>query len=136
MNDTDFIKKITEKSKLPLEVSPNDLQIKISPEKPMEPEHARKSTTNEERYVHVRLPDDVSSSHATIFARKEDDGVWYVGASLCSRLDQFCRRTGRHVARRRYFQGRRAQFEGDWAEGHAEDNAMKALELLATDVAK
>lgn len=49
----------------------------------------------------------------TVFARREwqpqeEDWVipprrWYAAVSVCSKADQFCRATGRQVARRRYF---------------------------------
>lgn len=41
-------------------------------------------------------------SGGTVFARLEENG-WHAAISVCSRQDQFCRATGRNVARRRYF---------------------------------
>jgi hypothetical protein len=82
--------------------------------------HPHKSTTHEERFFHI-LPGvdplldafftspNCRFSGATAFVRREDDGNWYFTAALCSKLDQYCRRIGRQVARRRYFQEARHQ---------------------------
>lgn len=58
-----------------------------------------KSTTSEEMYFHV-------NNEATVFCRKEADGIWYGTAALVHPNDMFCRRTGRNVARRRFFRFR------------------------------
>lgn len=64
----------------------------------------RKSTTHEERYIHIRnLWSSFKYSDATIFARKENDGNWYMSVALCWKQDQFDRAIGRQNARRHYF---------------------------------
>lgn len=60
------------------------------------------STTHKETYCHIRESNEHWNG-ATIFARLEPDG-WYASIAICSKQDQFCRRTGRTVARRRYFE--------------------------------
>lgn len=79
--------------------------------------HPYRSTTHEESYVHIRqepLPvEKLSIPHKrtfsediqakTIFLRKESDGAWYAAEATCVAWDQFDRRIGRQVARRRYF---------------------------------
>lgn len=67
----------------------------------------RKSTTHEEQYYHVRIPDyDLVKgkwiSGGTVFFRKEKTG-WVASVARCSVYDQFNRKKGRNVARRRYF---------------------------------
>lgn len=79
----------------------------------MDPEvkktHPYKSTTHEERFMHFKLgehgllPEHPLASHVTVFLRREDGGSWYLSFALCSKKDQFSRRIGRQVARRRYF---------------------------------
>lgn len=75
----------------------------------------KKSDTHEERYFHIK-PNDVweamfSENYtdvyfpcqaATVFYRKEQSG-WHGAIALCSWVDNFCRATGRKVARRKYF---------------------------------
>jgi|SRR5699024_4499540 len=65
----------------------------------------RKSTTNKEFYFHFRNIDHAKVSDMTVFCREEEpgSGVFNFTASLCSPNDQFSRRIGRSVARRRYF---------------------------------
>ena len=67
--------------------------------------HPHRSITHKERYLHLPLMETTSKkySHATIFARQENDKIWYATISLCWRVDQFCRETGRKHARRHYF---------------------------------
>jgi hypothetical protein len=55
-----------------------------------------KSTTHEERYYHI-------GNDGTVFFRRESDGKWYASIALCDARDQFVRRVGRCVARRKYF---------------------------------
>jgi hypothetical protein len=78
-----------------------------------------RSTTHIEIYRHSQdsieiletwLParhHDSDINGATAFYRMEDDGKWYVSIALCCMKDQFCRKTGRQVARRKYFQGKK-----------------------------
>lgn len=69
-----------------------------------------KSTTHEERFIHLKAP-ALFGSHkyhgATIFARKEDDGLWYLAIAMCWKADQFDRSRGRKNARRNYFRAMR-----------------------------
>jgi len=83
--------------------------------------HPHKSTTHEELYFHI---DDVAS----VFFRKENDGVWYGCAALRNPDDQFCRRTGRQVARRRYFQFRDANY-GFSVERPSYEDAVDVMQL-------
>lgn len=101
--------------------------------------HPHKSTTHEERYVHIiayKATEDVPKhifekyiAH-TVFFRKEEapDGHkrWYASASHCVHADQFTRRTGRTVARRRYF----AKKGVVWVLGTESPNYEDAVDLL------
>lgn len=71
------------------------------------------STTHKETFQHIREPqvhigndkkgnEKFRWSGCTVFARLEEDG-WHCAAALCLETDQFCRRTGRTIARRHYF---------------------------------
>lgn len=71
--------------------------------------HPHKSTTHEEKYFHIRDRDD-GGSDGTVFFRKEGE-QWYGSAALCHEKDNFCRRTGRSIARRKYFQGKKFEVE-------------------------
>lgn len=62
-----------------------------------------KSTTHEEMFFHI-------DNKATVFFRKEGD-QWRASVALRSERDQFCRKTGRCVARRKYFNGKSVLFE-------------------------
>lgn len=68
----------------------------------MKANYPHKSTTHKELYAHIRDPVNKWSG-CTVFARLEDDG-WYCSAALCLTVDQFCKRTGRTIARRKYMQ--------------------------------
>lgn len=80
-------------------------QIEDIVTKALSTERPHKSTTHEERFFHFHF--DTSEAPAlraiTIFARKENDGVWYVTPAFCVREDEFDRKRGRTVSRRRYF---------------------------------
>ena len=84
--------------------------MSTNPKKNPKAPHPTRSTTHRERYYHIHLSLDESEHYQayTLFAREEDPGsnVWRFGYSLCHRNDQFCRRTGRAIARRRYFNER------------------------------
>jgi len=67
------------------------------------PDRPYKSTTHEENFAHIKLDTHPDLQAITVFVRKEDDG-WYGSSARCVHGDQFCRRTGRQIARRRYFQ--------------------------------
>ncbi len=70
-----------------------------------------KSTTHREKYFHLVIKDHPRYSHATVFAREEDEGSggWRFSVALCSVKDQFSRKVGRSVARRKYFQENRPE---------------------------
>jgi hypothetical protein len=78
----------------------------------MKSQHPYKSNSHDERYFHVPLNNaDVPGikapcSHKTVFARYEPSyfgGSWLVSVAYCNARDQFCRATGRKIARRKYF---------------------------------
>lgn len=65
--------------------------------------HPHRSTTHKEMFFHIQYdPALAPFLGATVFAR-EENGTWYASTALCSPHDDFCRRRGRTVARRRYF---------------------------------
>lgn len=86
-----------------------------------ENEAARAESAKNERYFHFDLRTkgrdgrmhgapmphhyDVKVSHKTVYARKNTFGSWATSVAYCSQNDQFCRKTGRTTARRRFFQG-------------------------------
>lgn len=80
----------------------------------MQKPHAHRSTTHKERFVHLRPKEGLSPkfSAATIFLREEypedetKPAFWFGSISLCWKLDQFNRETGRKNARRHYFEGK------------------------------
>jgi hypothetical protein len=76
-----------------------------------------RSTNREanERFVHLNITYpghdfgtkmDRKISHVTAFVRTKD-GVEYVSFAECDARDQFSRRVGRNVARRKWFAGKR-----------------------------
>ena len=67
------------------------------------PQRPYKSTTHKETYCHLRLKNHPELQAITVFMRQENDGIWYCTPALCVKHDQFDRRIGRQVARRRYF---------------------------------
>lgn len=76
-----------------------------------------KSTTHDERFYHVNATLGSGQMHllapkrATVFFRKENDGTVHASLALCHDNDQFNRRVGRSVSRRKYFQGKRRKVE-------------------------
>lgn len=73
---------------------------------------ARKSTTHDERYYHIKDAIEIEDRRyikgykaCTVFMRKEQDG-WYVSIARCSEYGNFCKRQGRSIAHRKYFQGK------------------------------
>ena len=66
------------------------------------PLHQYKSTTHDERFAHFKVESE-KYSHATVFARQEADGMFWMALSFCWKLDQFDRSIGRKSARRHYF---------------------------------
>lgn len=80
------------------------------------PQHKHISTTTPERYFHIRSfavagkPSNPRGVQAiTAFARQDKDGKWYISQAECDYRDQFCRKTGRTVARRKWFAGKRTE---------------------------
>jgi hypothetical protein len=67
-----------------------------------------KSDTHDERYFHVKIPNGRYAG-CTFFFRKEG-GLWLYAIAMCSNVDQFQKRVGRNIARRRYFTDRNAGF--------------------------
>lgn len=66
-----------------------------------------KSTTHNERFYHITVPQHFGKDkRATVFFREESDGTIKASLALCHEKDQFNRRLGRTVARRKYFQGK------------------------------
>ena len=51
-------------------------------------------------------------ANATVFMRQENDGMWYGSAAFCHANDNFDRRVGRSVSRRKYFMGQRVGVAG------------------------
>lgn len=82
-----------------------------------------KSTTTLEQYFHYRVERDKEAEEAgseaeytprqrfivaaTAFARIDKDNNWYVAIAECDHRDQFDRRVGRNIARRKWFNGKR-----------------------------
>jgi len=89
----------------------------------MNKKQPHKSTTHDERYIHItNLWGSLKYKAATIFARQEN-GEWFMAVALCWKVDQFCRATGRQNARRNYFKGNKQSlgitFEYDKAVARA-----------------
>lgn len=77
-----------------------------------------RSTTVEERFYHQRFNTPRVSgdgkreiSHVTAFARPDKEGNWAVSYAECDHRDQFSRRQGRSIARRKYFQGKKFRLD-------------------------
>ena len=66
-------------------------------------DHPHKSTTHEEKFFHFQTPESPYLKAITVFARKESDGLWYSTPAFCVRGDEFNRKLGRTISRRRYF---------------------------------
>jgi hypothetical protein len=91
--------------------------------------HPYKSTTHQEKYYHFK---DIFSNRfkaITIYARKDDNGIWYLAPAFCVKTDQFDRRVGRQVARRKFFLGNQlrigSSLDYDTAKGAAYKLAYK-----------
>lgn len=86
--------------------------------------HPHKSTTTPELYFHKTWKNEVlniptgnsegerSIQAVTAFARKVGED-WYVSYAECDWRDQFCKATGRTVARRKWFAGKKDKLEID-----------------------
>jgi hypothetical protein len=70
-------------------------------------------TSKREMYYHLTKPFKDTQGRvfngATVFFRQEDEHNWYGTVALCSKDDQFSRKVGRNVARRRYFTIKQAE---------------------------
>ena len=83
--------------------------------------HPHKSTTHEEQYFHVE-------QQGTVFFRKEH-GLWSGTVAYRNPKDNFCRRTGRNVARRKWF-GDGPHVLGDNSEKVTYEDAVEVFNLL------
>lgn len=83
--------------------------------------HPHKSTTHEEQYFHVE-------QHGTVFFRKEN-GIWAATAAFCDPKDRFCRRTGRNLARRKWF-GLGPHVIGDTSDKVTYEDAVEVFNIL------
>ena len=67
----------------------------------------RKSTTTPELFFQIREPhtDKKGKEYraGTAFARTRKNGDWNVSLVRCSKEDNFCRKQGRTIARRKWF---------------------------------
>lgn len=92
---------------------PKGQRVRLEERRPKMESRQFKSTTHEERFLHVKdLPVESKYSVATVFARKEvnaaitPNGVvdgWFASVAFCWKTDQFSREQGRQNARRIYF---------------------------------
>lgn len=76
--------------------------------------HPTRSTNRErdERFFHLRnvnvhYDDGRCVRDVTAFTRRAEDGTTYVSFAECDERDQFNRKRGRTVARRKWFSGKR-----------------------------
>ena len=98
----------------------------------LEPEAERKhkSTETPERFYHFK-PSNISGIRdwleppdpsGTVFMRKQGD-YWFASVALCDPRDRFCRRTGRLVARRKFFQKPKLVMQVTYQPGSTPDYA-------------
>lgn len=73
--------------------------------------NAHKSTTHKEFFFHIKNEAELEQGRwintykaGTVFIREEHPGEWRASVARCSVNDNFCKRTGRSVSRRKYFQ--------------------------------
>lgn len=83
--------------------------------------HPHKSTTHEEQYFHVE-------QDGTVFFRKEN-GIWAATVAFRNPKDNFCRRTGRNIARRKWF-GQGPHVIGDNSEKVTYEDAVEVFNIL------
>jgi hypothetical protein len=81
-----------------------------------------KSTTHEERYFHVRDYNGFGND-ATVFMR-QTDAKWEASVAFCHPKDNFSRKVGRNVARRKFFAGKRYDVSGP-----TRDEAFNTIEM-------
>jgi hypothetical protein len=92
----------------------------------------KKSDTHQERYVHLEIKNHDRVHHATVYAREYAAGVWGASVAFCAHGDQFIRRVGRSVARRKYFE---AEGKHRWHLGSfSYDRAVNLALTRATDL--
>ena len=100
--------------------------------------HNFKSLTTPERFYHFlpsfigggdpsatsmgKTKELVPESSGTVFMRKQGD-YWFASVALCDPRDQFCRRTGRLVARRKFFQKPKLVMQVTYQPGSTPDYA-------------
>lgn len=81
--------------------------------------HPHKSTTEgvTELYFHIREPHVSKKGKrfkaATIFARCEGEGTWFMSIARCSEEDNFCKANGRSIARRKWAHGKSQMHDRD-----------------------
>lgn len=92
----------------------------------MDIQQRHKSITHREKYFHYRPRGEVVNG-ATLFARQESNGLWYGAVSFCSLSDNFCRKTGRTQARRKYFKGLRFSLGSEPTGDHLQDVVIGAI---------
>ena len=83
--------------------------------------HPHKSTTHEEQFFHVE-------QQGTVFFRKEH-GIWTATVAYRNPKDNFCRRTGRNIARRKWF-GKGPHVMGDHSEKVSYEDAVEVFNIL------
>lgn len=92
------------------------------------------STTHNERYYHIELPEGSVATRATVFFRQttprdtaDPDNDWEASVALCDHRDQFVKQIGRNVARRKWFTDERYLVRGKPDFTTAELLAKEAL---------
>lgn len=83
--------------------------------------HPHKSTTHEEQYFHI-------GQEGTVFFRKEH-GIWAGSVAYCDPRNQFCKRVGRDLARRKWF-GNGPHVLGDNSEKVTYEDAVEVFNIL------
>lgn len=83
------------------------------------PNHPYKSTTHKEKFFHFTDIPNTDYRAFTVFCR-EEHGRWESSVAICSIDDQFQRRIGRQVARRRFFEEPTIRLNHDGEPGYDE----------------
>jgi hypothetical protein len=88
----------------------------------------RKSTTTPEMYFQIREPHTSKKGKAfkaaTAFARQDHEGAWNATLVRCSIEDNYCRKAGRTIAKRRFFNGTGTVVKFDAAPTHEQIVAL------------
>lgn len=72
-------------------------------------------------FTHLQETHRLMSVQAgTVFIRQESESDYRVAIARCSYGDQFCRKTGREIARRRYFLNRDGAYKFDHKPSYEE----------------